>query len=206
MSHGRNIYFICPLQSSLQKDNKQFNFKTQSPEYFGVTYNKKDEMWRAQRWSKNEKKQFCNGTTYKDEETAARASDTLGRKLVANGEKGHKLNFPDDHTEVYPEVTVKIQEQIYFKKCEFLFEQKNNFGVSYNELRERWCAHRWSKNEKKTVFNGTYKDEETAALASDTLAKKFIANGEKGHKLNFPNDHTEVHSEVTGNYIQQIGA
>jgi len=26
----------------------------------------------------------------------------MGRKLIANGEKGHKLNFPDDDTEVNP--------------------------------------------------------------------------------------------------------
>ena len=43
-----------------------------------------------------------NGTIYKDEETAARASDTLARKLMANGEQNHRLNFPDNNTEVYP--------------------------------------------------------------------------------------------------------
>ena len=35
----------------------------------------------------------------------AYASDILARKLIANGENGHKLNFPDDEFEVYPEVT-----------------------------------------------------------------------------------------------------
>jgi hypothetical protein len=40
---------------------------------------------------------------FKDEETAAHATDTLARKLMANGEKNHKLNFPDDNTEVYAE-------------------------------------------------------------------------------------------------------
>ena len=42
---------------------------------------------------------------YDNEDTAARASDTLARKLMANGEQGHKLNFPDDDTDVFPEVT-----------------------------------------------------------------------------------------------------
>jgi len=27
----------------------------------------------------------------------------LARKLMKNGEQNHKLNFPGDHTEVYPE-------------------------------------------------------------------------------------------------------
>merc|ERR1712098_199182 len=40
---------------------------------------------------------------YDDEETAARASDTLARKLMKSGDQTLKLNCPDDHTEVYPE-------------------------------------------------------------------------------------------------------
>ena len=60
--------------------------------------------WRVQRWSKN--KLFYNGH-YDDEETAAHASDTLARKLMKNGEQNHKLNFPEDDAEVYPqEVTL----------------------------------------------------------------------------------------------------
>ena len=47
---------------------------------------------------------ICNGR-YESEETAAHASDTLARKLMTNGEQGHKLNFPNDDTEVFPEVT-----------------------------------------------------------------------------------------------------
>ena len=45
------------------------------------------------------------------------------------------------------------------------------------------------------IQSGTYKNEETAARASDTLARELMANGEQGHKLNFPDDDTEVHSE-----------
>ena len=114
---------------------------------------------------------------------------------MANGEKSHKLNFPDDLTEVYPEVTIKTK--FISKRCEFLFEQKNNYiGVSYHENNARWQVYRHSKDEKRNIYNGTYKDEETAAHASDTLARKLMANGEKGHKLNFPDNHTEVCSEV----------
>merc|ERR1712098_654691 len=70
-------------------------------DYIGVQYIKKQATWRARRWSKYEGKTVCNGY-HKHEETAAHASDTLARKLIANGEKGHKLNFPDD-TEVWAE-------------------------------------------------------------------------------------------------------
>ena len=87
--------------------------KIQTSEYIGVSYI--NSKWCAQRWSRNEKKNIYYGS-YDNERTAAHASDTLARKLIANGEKGHKLNFPDDYTEVYPEVTIEIQDQIYFKK------------------------------------------------------------------------------------------
>ena len=67
--------------------------------------------------------------------------------------------------------------------------------MSYNERDEKWYAQRHSKNENKAAYNGYYKNEETAAHASDTLVRKLIENGEKDHKLNFPNDHTEVWQE-----------
>merc|ERR1712098_341177 len=107
----------------------------------------------------------------------AHASDTLARKLTANGEKVHQLNFPDDDTEVYPKFS------------------SNYIGVTYDKINATWLAKRWSKNEKKTITNRTYKVEETAAHASDTLARTLINNGEKGHQLNFPDDDTEVYPE-----------
>ena len=69
--------------------------------YFGVTFHKTHLNWRAIRWSKIDYTMTYSGP-YKNEETAAHASDTLARKLMTNGEYGHKLNFPDDYTEVYP--------------------------------------------------------------------------------------------------------
>jgi len=159
-------------------DDKTEVFPREINNYFGVNYNKRQEAWYVQRHSKHEKKQISNGY-YKDKEKAAHASDTLARKLMTNGEKGLKLNFPDDDTEVYPK-----------KKNE-----NNYFGVFYNKRDEKWCAQRWSKNGNKSVYNGYYKDEETAARASDTLARELIVNGEKGHKLNFPDEDTEEHAK-----------
>jgi len=106
----------------------------------------------------------------------------LARKLIANGEKDHKLNFPDDETEVSP------------KKFKF---SSNYIGVIYHKQSGKWSTCRRSKYKNKNVYNGTYKNEETAAHASDTLARKLIANGEKGHKLNFSDNETEVNPEET---------
>merc|ERR1712098_625804 len=149
--------------------------QTERKNYFGVTYNLRDSRWYAFRCSKNEKKSFSHGH-FKDEETAAHASDTLARKLIANGEKGHQLNFPDDGTEVYPN-----------KSSDFI-------GVTYSKKDRVWRAGRRSKDEHKNLYNGSYKNEETAAHASDTLAIILIANGES-HKLNFPDDETDVYPE-----------
>merc|ERR1712058_67044 len=101
------------------------------------------------RRSKKENKTLYNGN-YDDEETAAHASDTLARKLMKNGEQDHKLNFPDDDTEVYPEK----------KKTSSKF-----IGVSFNKNESKWETKRWSKSENKTLFNGRYDDEETTARA-----------------------------------------
>merc|ERR1712034_147787 len=121
-----------------------------------------------------------------DEEAAAHASDTLARKLISNGEKGHKLNFPHNDSEVYAKRTF------------------NYVGVSYSKQNEAWCAVRRSKNEKKNLYNGAYyRNQERAAHASDALARKLIENGEKGHKLNFPDDDSEVYwyAKKTVGYI-----
>ena len=56
------------------------------------------------------------------------------------------------------------------------------------------------------VCNGAYKDEATAAHASDTLARNFEANGEHGHKFNFPNDHTEVWPEEVISNMRTTGS
>ena len=74
-----------------------------------MVYNIKISKWQTQRHSKLGKNKVRNGS-YENEETAAHASDTLARKLMENGEQRHKLNFPDDDTEVLPEVTKTRQE------------------------------------------------------------------------------------------------
>merc|ERR1712098_338856 len=143
----------------------------------------------ANRHSKHEKKIVCNGS-YENEETAAHASDALARKLIANGEQAHKLNFLDNDTEVFPDKKDKSSQFI---------------GVVYNIKMSKWRAERRSKHKKKNVYNGYYENEETAAHASDTLARKLMSKGEQGHKLNFTDDHTEVHPEEKTKTSQFIG-
>ena len=87
----------------MRSDN--FEKKESSSQYIGVTYHDKTQKWRAQRYSKFEKKMSSNGY-YEKEETAAHASDTLAKKLIESGKLKLKLNFPDDDTEVYREKDV----------------------------------------------------------------------------------------------------
>merc|ERR1712098_869575 len=153
--------------------------RTSSSQYIGVNYNMNTSKWRAHRHSKHEKIEFYNGS-YDNEERAAHGSDTLARKLIINAEQGHKLNFPDDETEVFPEGRTSSSQYI---------------GVSYHMKTLKWQASRYSKHEEKNTYNGSYDNDKRAAHASDTLARKLIINGEEGHKLNFPNDETEVFSQ-----------
>merc|ERR1712098_773462 len=91
-----------PILVKIEEDEFAKVKKTKTSQYIGVYYCRMEcNGWSARRWRKKEKKMVYNGY-YKDEETAAHESDTLARKLMANGEH-QNLNFPDDDTEVYPE-------------------------------------------------------------------------------------------------------
>merc|ERR1712098_231441 len=68
------------------------------------------------------------------------------------------------------------------------------FGVYYSEKGNKWIATRYSKKENKRIYKGAHREEETAAHASDNLARELMANGDYNLKLNFPDDHTEVHA------------
>jgi len=106
-------------------------------------------------------------------------SDYLARKLMKNGKQKLKLNFPDEHTEVYPEKD---------KTSKFI-------GVTYSKEKSKWRAQRWSKIENKPIYNGSYDGEETAAHATDTLARRLMENGKQKLELNFPDECTEVYPE-----------
>jgi len=134
----------------------------------------------------------CNGLFNRDEEMkAAHASDTLARHFRKNGEKKHKLNFPNDYTEVWAEKKEKSSEFI---------------GVHWYKRDSKWKVIRRSKIQGKPVCNGCFNRDEKmkAAHASDTLARALMKNGEK-HKLNFPNDETEVWKEKNENSSKYLG-
>jgi len=154
-------------------------------QFIGLSFGKAKEIWNVKRWSKKEKRKIYNGS-YKNEDTAAQASDTLARKLIANGEEGHKLNFPDEINDVHAK------------------PRKNSskfFGVSYNGEKSRWEVQRHSKAEQKKISNGYHRDEKKAAYASDSLARQLIANGEQGHKLNFPAEVYPIKAKSPFKYI-----
>jgi len=142
-----------------------------------VTYRKNKLKWKAQRRSSIENTMISYGC-YDTETEAAHASDTLARKLMENGEQAHKLNFPDDETDVH-------------KKRGY----SQYIGVTYAKNISKWKTQRYSKNENKAVSNGYYDTEEAAAYASDILASKLMESGEQCHKLNFPDDDTEENRE-----------
>merc|ERR1712098_619179 len=95
-------------------DHTKVRPKIQTSVYIGVTYVQKNSKWFVNRRSKTAKKMVCYGS-YDNEETAAHASDTLVRKLIKNGEQGHKLNFPDDDTEVHPDQKKKRKREDNFQ-------------------------------------------------------------------------------------------
>jgi hypothetical protein len=110
-NNAENLIFVKIEEDEYTKTNKK------TSKFIGVCYDKSKTRWTAQRRNKSERKNVVNGS-YKDEETAAHASDTLARKLMKNGERNLKLNFPDDKSEVFPE---KIKNS------------SRNFGVYYHE-------------------------------------------------------------------------
>jgi len=149
--------------------------KKDTSQYVGVSNNKLNGKWVVARRSKS-KNTMVNAGYFDSEEKAAHASDTLARKLMKNGEQNLKLNFPDDNT--------KVHKKIHSSKF---------IGVTYYKPNGKWFVQRWGKNVNKVVYYGLYDNEETAAHASDTLARQLMKNGELNLKLNFPDDNTEVH-------------
>ena len=68
--------------------------------------------------------------------------------------------------------------------------------MTHNEASGIWRAYRQNKTNNRRIYNGSYRNAELAAHASDTLARLLNENGEKGHKLNFPDDDAEVWADV----------
>jgi hypothetical protein len=130
------------------------------------------------------KKMICT-QRYEDKETAAHASDALARELIANGERGHRLNFPNDKEK--EELSLADGETKRRKVSEYI-------GVYYNRKHNVWRASRQSKTKRKMVHNGSYRDQETAAQASDALARFLMANGDTNLKMNFREENIEDHN------------
>jgi hypothetical protein len=72
------------------------------------------------------------------------------------------------------------------------------FGVTYNPRKAIWNAKRWNKGEKKWAHHGSFKSQETAAHASDVLARTLLVGDKElgrfrqNHQLNFPDENTEI--------------
>merc|ERR1711964_444560 len=116
----------------------------------------------------------------RENESGAR-EHTLARALMKNGEKNHKLNFPNDETEVWKEKNENSSKYL---------------GVWWSKRNSKWLASRWSKSQGKMIHNGHFNQEMKAAHASDTLAKMLMKHGEKRHELNFPGAEPEALADI----------
>jgi len=176
--HGERILKSAEKYDCDETEDDELNFpkvRFKHSTYIGVrfclSFYGQTSSWAAKRWSEKQKKYVYNGHAYTSERTAAQASDTLARLLMReDNELKLDLNFENNFTEVYPWSSFFI-------------------GVSYKpRLYAKWRARRWSFQQNKAVLSGTYRDQESAAHASDEIARNLILNGEKGHKLNFLGD------------------
>lgn len=131
--------------------------------YCGVSWNKRDQKWQAQRCSKGK---FYFGGKFSSELDAAKKSDELARKhlgVVAT------LNFPT------PSERKKMKKN---KKSTYV-------GVSWTNTFGKWEVRRSANG--KSHFGGLFSNELEAARKSDELAKE-IGNT---RKLNFPESEEE---------------
>jgi hypothetical protein len=174
-------------------------------EFVGVSWDRRSRKWKAQ--IRHDGKTQNLGS-FDDEQEAARAADTAARRL--RGEDAHggrsgrnnkwnRLNFPTQAevkraqdrgallTEEDKTAAVAASEQ----------QGPSKFvGVSWDKGHRKWKAH--IKHDGKTQNLGSFDDEQEAARAFDTAARRL--RGEDAHdggranktgrqwKLNFPTE------------------
>jgi hypothetical protein len=129
--HGGNQEEQGEHEIPMVKIEEGESAKGNSSQFIGVSWYKRDSKWYASRWSKIQCKMIYNGYFKADEETkAAYESDTLARALIADGRENHKLNFPNDETEVWAEK----------KKSSSKY-----YGGTWSKIYSKWRVRRWSK-------------------------------------------------------------
>merc|ERR1712098_995892 len=126
----------------------------------------------------NEKNLFKDQPDH--QRTFAKLKMTLFVLLILTVFASEKMTNEVENEEKYGNteensILVKIEEDDYDK----VNKSSKFIGVTYHKKISKWLVQRKSKNENKNVYNGCYDDEETAAHASDTLARKIMKNGEQ---------------------------
>ena len=173
----------------------------QGPSKFvGVSWNKLERKWKAQ-FNHDGKRQYLG--CFDDEQQAARAVDTAARRLRGEdahggrsggiGKQWRRLNFPTEgEVERAQERGMLTVEDMAATAAASEQQGPSKFvGVSWYKNSRKWTAQ--IKHDGKQQHLGSFDDEQEAARAVDTVARRLRGEdahggraGKKWHRLNFP--------------------
>ena len=168
-------------------------------EFVGVSWNKKRRKWYAEIYHDGKKQHLgC----FDDEQEAARAFDTAGRRLrgeVAHGGRAGtnqvRLNFPTEGEvkRAKDRGALLTEEETAAAAASERHGSSEFVGVSWNKKNRKWVAV--LNYDRKAQHLGLFEDEQEAALAVDAAARRM--RGEDAHggragtqwlRLNFPTE------------------
>ena len=160
-----NLRWVTPSENGKNKKSPT--------EHRGVTFNKKEKLWRT-RVSENGKRRIIG--RYDTEEMAKRAYDKEEYKISGRTEY---LNYPDEI-----EKTLSMETTPHVPKRSSKYR-----GVTWFKDSCKWISQIIVN--KKHIYIGTYDTEEEAGLAYDTKAIELLGYDKAKNKLNFPERQTK---------------
>jgi hypothetical protein len=183
---------VAAATSPLRQERKQ------TSEFVGVHWHKTYRRWEVQ-LSHDGKQQYLGG--FDDEYEAACAFDTGARRLrgddahgtISAGTRWRRLNFPTE-LEMTRATTRGMPDKAGAVASEFV-------GVSWNKAARKWSSS--ISHEGKMQQLGCFVDEQQAAYAFDTAARRLRGDGAHSGRLrvNFPTE-AEARSLTPGTTAQ----
>jgi hypothetical protein len=168
LNNTKNNLRISDEQKNAQNKSKQANASTS--QYIGVSYDTRDNRWLT-KIRKNYKDIFTG--YYDNEELAARSRDIYIMKNLKDDHYKLNFNWADEDIEKWQ----KKLDNVSNNKKKITSKYK---GIGFNKSINKWVT-RMIQN-KKTVFQKTYKSEEDATRARDLY---ILNNNLNNKKLNF---------------------